>query len=157
MVIRRTDSEDPAFRELVAHLDRELAIFNGDNNAFFVQFNKIDKIRHAVVAEEEGRPVGIGALRAFEEGTMEVKRMFVPEDKRGRGIAALVLQALETWAMELGYHATILETATYLPSAVKLYERSGYVRIPNYGQYAGVETSVCMKKILDLDPESNSH
>lgn len=148
MTLHRTDSDDPAFRELVALLDQELAVHNGDKNDFFVQFNKIDKIKHAIVAMDGDRPIGIGALRAFDDGTMEVKRMFVPKELRGKGIAADILAALESWARELGYEYTILETATYLPAAVKLYERSGYVRIPNYGQYEGVETSVCMKKDL---------
>ena len=148
-MLLRTTSDDQAFRELVILLDQELAVHNGDKNDFFVQFNKIDKIRHAIVAMDGERPVGIGALRAFDDETMEVKRMFVPKDLRGKGIAAEVLRGLEEWARELGYRYTVLETATYLPAAVKLYERSGYERIPNYGQYVGVETSVCMRKTLD--------
>ena len=148
MSLRRTTSDDPDFRALVALLDQELAVHNGEKNDFFVQFNKIDKIKHALVALVGDRPVGIGAIRAFNDDTTEVKRMYVLPVLRGKGVAAEVLQGLETWATELGFRYTTLETATYLPAAVRLYERSGYERIPNYGQYVGVETSVCMRKDL---------
>ena len=149
MPLRRTTSDDPEFRALVVLLDQELAVHNGDKNDFFVQYNKIDKIKHALVILDDDKPVGIGAIREFNEDTTEVKRMYVLPELRGKGIAAEVLSGLEAWAKELGYRYTILETATYLPAAVKLYERSGYERIPNYGQYVGVETSVCMRKMLD--------
>jgi len=147
-MLRRTTSDDADFRALVALLDQELAVHNGDQNDFFVQFNQIDKIKHALMALDNGRPVGIGAIREFSEDTTEVKRMYVVPELRCKGIAAEVLKGLEIWAAELGYRYTVLETATYLPAAVKLYERSGYERIPNYGQYVGVETSVCMRKDL---------
>ncbi|WP_407524361.1 GNAT family N-acetyltransferase [Lacibacter sp. MH-610] len=55
---------------------------------------------------------------------------------------------LEQWAKEEGYSAAVLETGKKQPEAIRLYEKCGYSRIPNYGQYAGVENSVCMKKEL---------
>ncbi|MNY02594.1 Acetyltransferase (GNAT) family protein [compost metagenome] len=72
--------------------------------------------------------------------------MFVLPEARGKGIAYKVLEELETWAKELGYSAYILETGQKMVEAIKLYEKAGYHRIPNYGQYENIESSVCMAK-----------
>jgi GNAT superfamily N-acetyltransferase len=81
---------------------------------------------------------------------MEVKRMFTLPEYRGRGIAARVLEELEQWAVELSSHSCRLETGMKQPEAIRLYEKSGYRRIPNYGQYEGVFNSVCFEKKLGL-------
>ena len=60
----------------------------------------------------------------------------------------MILHELETWAKELGYEKCYLETGIKMPEAIKLYEKSGYSLIPNYGQYIGVETSRCFEKQL---------
>jgi GNAT superfamily N-acetyltransferase len=67
---------------------------------------------------------------------------------RGRGIASKVLRELETWAGELSYKKCILETGIRQQEAVGLYKMNRYVIIPNYGQYAGIENSVCFEKEL---------
>jgi GNAT superfamily N-acetyltransferase len=74
--------------------------------------------------------------------------MYVAPDQRGKRIGAQILSELECWASELGFAATILETGHRQVAAVTLYRNSGYEVIPNYDQYAGVENSVCMKKLL---------
>lgn len=144
--LRRTNSDDPDFRPLVALLDQDLRIRDGEDHAFYAQYNKLDKIKHVVVAYREGEPVGCGAIKAYDDTTAEVKRMFVLEQQRGQGIASLVLAELEQWAAALGYTSCILETGTKQPEAIALYRKCGYTVIPNYGQYAGVENSVCMHK-----------
>jgi len=146
--IIRTDSENTDFRSLVVLLDQELTIRDGKDHSFYAQFNKIDAIRHAVVAYENAVPVGCGAIKQYEAGIAEVKRMFVLPAYRGRGIAGKILAELELWAAELGYERCILETGKKQPEAIRLYQKSGYISIPNYGQYAGVDNSVCMEKPL---------
>lgn len=146
----RTNSDNTDFRELVRLLDRDLQTRDGDDHSFFAQFNKIDKIRHAVVAYNEmGEAVGCGAIKEYEKGVAEIKRMFVKPEARRRGIAKSVLSELESWARELRFAECILETGwKNQPEAVALYRQCGYQTIPNYGQYANVESSVCMRKIL---------
>jgi GNAT superfamily N-acetyltransferase len=142
----RTNSDDPGFRSLVALLDAELAERDGAEHEFFARFNKIDSIRNVVVARWNGTAVGCGAFKPFDSETAEIKRMFVMPDQRGRRIAAVILDELETWAAELGFVAALLETGYGQPEAIRLYERSGYARIPNFGQYSGVASSVCFSK-----------
>ncbi len=144
----RTDSDNANFRELVALLDADLAIRDGAEHAFYMQFNKIDKIRYVIVAYEDEKAVGCGAFKDYKKETAEIKRMFVREDERGRGIAGLILTELETWARECGFSECVLETGVKQPEAIRLYQKSGYETIPNYGQYLNVENSVCMKKVI---------
>lgn len=144
--IIRTDSDNPDFIELVKHLDADLAKRDGDEHAFYNQFNKINKIKHVLVAYENDKPIGCGALKQYVRGTMEIKRMYTSPEGRGKGIATKVLAELETWATELSGETCILETGKRQPEAIGLYKKSGYKIIPNYGQYAEMENSVCFKK-----------
>ncbi len=144
----RTNSDNTDFRELVVLLDRDLQIRDGDEHSFYAQFNKVDKIRHAVVAYEDNEAVGCGALRKYSEDAAEIKRMFVKPARRGRGIARNILAELELWAKELNFSECILEMGIKQPEAIRLYQKSGYLKISSYGQYLNVENSVCMKKSI---------
>ncbi len=144
----RTDSDNADFRQLVALLDADLAIRDGAEHAFYAPFNKVDAIREVVVAYEDEFAVGCGAFREYERDVAEIKRMYVREEKRGRGVAGKILVELETWAKELNFAECILETGVKQPEAIALYRKSGYEITPSYGQYLNVENSVCMKKIL---------
>ncbi len=144
----RVDSDNEDFRALVRLLDADLAIRDGAEHAFYAQFNKIDKIRHVIVAYENEIAVGCGAFKDYENKTAEIKRMYVREENRGRGIAGKILAELEIWAKELNFSECILETGIKQPEAIRLYEKSGYEKIPSYGQYLNVENSVCMRKFI---------
>jgi putative acetyltransferase len=146
----RTNSDDQDFIELVNFLDADLAERDGKDHLFYAQFNKIDKIKFAVVAYENGKPVACGAIKEFSPEVMEVKRMYTSPEIRGRGIASKVLNELERWAGEMSYQKCILETGKKQPEAIRLYEKNGYQIIPNYGQYVGIENSVCFEKNLEV-------
>lgn len=145
----RTNSTNQDFIDLVALLDTDLAIRDGEDHSFYDQFNKIDQIKHVVVVFENNKPLGCGAIKEFNANSMEVKRMYVSPESRGKGIASKVLSELENWATELGYKKCILETGKKQPEAIALYRKKGYVTIPNYGQYTGVENSLCFEKLLN--------
>jgi putative acetyltransferase len=144
----RTDSANPDFVVLVTHLDAELAKRDGSDHDYYAQFNKIESIKHVVLAYENGAAVACGAIKEFEPGAMEVKRMYTLPEHRGKGIAAVVLAELEKWATELSCGRCVLETGKKQPEAIRLYEKSGYSLIENYGQYIGMDNSVCFEKVL---------
>jgi putative acetyltransferase len=131
---------------LVKLLDADLAIRDGEDHSFYSQYNKISNINHVVVAYESGEPIACGAIKEYSAESMEVKRMYTMPDSRGKGIATVILQELESWTRELGYKSCVLETGKKQPEAIELYKKNGYKIIPNYGQYAGVENSVCFEK-----------
>jgi putative acetyltransferase len=147
--IRRTISDDRDFHALVAKLDKDLLDRYDELQMFYRQFNKIENNPTVVVAFYEDQPAGCGCIKPFDEESVEIKRMYVVDEQRGKGIGAAILRELEKWAAELKFRNTVLETGDKQPEAVHLYEKAGYTIIPNYGQYAGVATSICMKKEID--------
>lgn len=144
----RTNSENEDFGELVKLLDAELKVRDGEDHAFYAQFNKTASIRNVVVVYDNEVPVACGAIKAFDQNSVEVKRMYVVESRRRTGLAKGVLAELERWALELGYRRLVLETGKNQPEALQLYGNTGYHVIENYGQYKGVENSVCFRKTL---------
>jgi GNAT superfamily N-acetyltransferase len=142
----RTNSKNKDFINLVKELDVYLKITDEDEHDFYNQFNSIDVLKEVVVTYVSENAVGCGAIKKFDNSTVEVKRMFVSLDNRGTGVAQKILQELETCAKELGYKKCILETGVRQVEAVKFYKKCGYKIIPNYGQYQGMENSICFEK-----------
>ena len=129
-------------------LDATLKILDGDDHEFYAQFNKSDAIKNVVVLYETELPAGCGAFKFYENKTVEIKRMYVLPEQRGKGMAGQILNELEKWAKELNYNCCVLETGIMQVEAIGLYQKAGYIVIPNYGQYQGVENSVCMQKSI---------
>ena len=146
LILTRTDSANPDFNDLVKALDADLAERDGEEHAFYAQFNKIAKIKFVVVAYENGILIGCGGMREYSANTVEIKRMYTSPGSRGKQIATKVLTELEKWATELSYEKCILETGKRQPEAIGLYNKHGYKTIPNYGQYAETYNSLCFEK-----------
>ncbi len=148
MQLIRTTSENPDYQQLVVLLDAVLKVLDGEEHDFYAQYNKSDTIKNVVVLYENNQPLGCGAFKFYQNKTVEIKRMFVLPEQRGKGIAHQILNELEKWARELGYSDCILETGNKQVEAIGLYQNAGYTIIPNYGQYQGVANSICMKKSI---------
>jgi GNAT superfamily N-acetyltransferase len=146
--IIRTNALHADFIALVKKLDTDLAERDGTEHSFYAQFNTITPIKFAVVVYENNIAIGCGAIKTYDDYCMEIKRMFVEPAQRGKGIATIILNELEKWVKELSYSKCILETGKRQPEAIALYQKNGYHIIPNYGQYIGMENSVCFKKEL---------
>lgn len=101
-----------------------------------------------VARDATGTAIGMAALVDRGDGTGELKRLFVRESGRGRGVATAVMDALECAARERSIHTLQLETGPKQLAAIALYEARGYEHIANFGPYVGDEFSVCMQKAL---------
>ncbi len=102
-----------------------------------------------VVARLDGRAAGCGAVR--REGTAgELKRMFVADWARGRGVGRAVLHELEAIARADGVGVLRLETGVRNHEALALYRRAGYREIGPFGSYQPDPLSVFMEKTLTL-------
>ncbi len=148
----RTNSKNKDFIELVRQLDAYLTITDGDEHDFYHQFNGIDHLNYCVLAYNGETAIGCGAIKLYQPEVMEIKRMYTSPDHRNHKIASRLLKELEKWAGELGANKCILETGLRQVEAVQFYRKNDYKEIPNYGQYAGIENSLCFEKKLQKNP-----
>ena len=148
MKLIRTTSDNPDFEKLVVALDAYLRILDGEDHAFYAQFNKSDSLKYALICYENDMAVGIGAYKEYDSQTAEIKRMYTLPEHRGKGIAKAILNELEVWAAQENYTQSILETGFMQLDAIGLYQKLGYTITENFGQYIGVANSVCMRKII---------
>lgn len=143
-----TDGTDPRFLELCRLLDRSLdeAVGGHTQREEYDKYNGVDNTFRVALILHEGIPVAGGSYKPLTVDTAEIKRVFTREDFRGQGIAERIIRALEKDAAANGYRFLVLETGKPLKAAIRLYEKLGYGRIPNYGPYAGMPLSICMRK-----------
>jgi len=144
----RVAADSPEFRGLINALDAELAHIDGEQHAFYDQYNGLEHIKHAVVVRVDGKAVACGAMKEFDHTAVEVKRMYTYPEFRGHRLAAVVLNELERWSEELGYIRCVLETGKRQPAAIRLFERAGYRKIERFGPYVDDDNSVCFEKRL---------
>ena len=147
--VKRTNSNDSDFIALVKELDAYLKVIDGDEHAFYNQYNNIDVLKHTVVVFLNQEPISCGAFKIFDENSIEIKRMYTKPNFRGKGYAAQVLKALESWAKELNYKSCILETGKRQIEAVKFYKKNNYTITQNFGQYKNVANSICFIKHIE--------
>ncbi len=141
------DSQDA--QELVAALDAGLAQLYPPEQRFGPNL----KAQHLesgkgtfLVARDNGRAVGCGAIRMLDGKSAEVKRMYVEPDQRGKGVGRAVLEQLEAAAKQLGALRLVLETGIHSPEALALYRGAGFTQIDCWGEYATSPTSICLEK-----------
>jgi putative acetyltransferase len=140
----------PDAQALIAALNEELTgPYPPDNNFFELLPESVDGERGIfVIARVDNAAVGCGAVRLLDDAAAEIKRMYVPPEQRGRGVAGRLLEELEAWARERDVRRLVLETGDKQHEAIALYERAGFTAIPCWGEYAGSETSICYEKRL---------
>lgn len=146
--IIRTDSNNTDFKKLVIELDKDLRSRYNELQNVYDQYNAVPDLPTVVLAYDNTTAIGCGCFKHFDDTSVEIKRMFVKEIKRGTGVASFIIHEIETWARELGYENAVLETGLKQPEAIGFYKREGYVLTENYGQYIGMASSICMKKKL---------
>jgi putative acetyltransferase len=103
---------------------------------------------HFLVAREQGRALGCGAFVLGEAGQAEMKRVFVAPAARGKGIARVLMEALEREAAQLGVTLMQLETGIKQPEAIALYRKFGYAARGPFGTYKSDPLSLFMEKRL---------
>jgi len=145
----RTDSKNRDFISLVSNLNKYLKTIDGDEHEFYMQYNNIDVLKHTVVAYFNEVPVGCGAFKMFDEYSVEIKRMFTLPEYRRKSVANKILTELENWSKEFNYTSCVLETGKRQIEAVNFYKKNNYFVIENFGQYIGIDNSVCFKKNIN--------
>lgn len=151
--IREVSFEHTDFFLLCGELDDFLnqAIGGEEKREKYRKFNHADTMDFVVVAYDNKRPVGCGALRKYSEEEAEIKRVFVREEYRGKNIGGLLLECLIKQAEKTGFQRLLLETGAFLEASVRLYQRYGFERIENYGAYKDMPESLCMGRDIGAD------
>jgi len=148
-VIRSESLRVPIVETLIRALNAELEARYPEEGAnhFRLDPDEVGPGRGAFLVAYAGDvAVGCGAVRLIEPHVAEIKRMYVPHARRGRGIAKQLLAALESHASLLGARRLVLETGERQPEAIALYRRAGFEEIPRFGEYVDSPLSVCMGK-----------
>lgn len=151
MTIAPEPFESPDARRLIDALDAHLASRYRPEQRFGPNLKPgqlASGLGTFLVARVDGRAVGCGAVRLLDPATVEVKRMYVEPEVRGRGVAKEILTHLEAAGRELGATRSVLETGIYQDEAIGLYRRAGYTEVDCWGEYASSPTSVCFEKTI---------
>jgi putative acetyltransferase len=152
--IRPTPPDHPRALALIEQLDAYLYSVYPPEEVYALD---VESLKHPSVTFlgvwDGDDAVGCGAVRVMDgdAGTGgarygEIKRMFVAPARRGQGIAQRVLAALEDHLRGQGIDRALLETGDPQVEAVRLYERTGYVRRGPFGDYPDNGSSVFMEK-----------
>jgi len=149
--IAREDILSPRAQSLIAELNAELSALypEAGANHFRLDAPEVAEGKGAfLMAFLDETAVGCGAIRLVGEGVAEIKRMYTNPQTRGHGVGKRILETLEKIGRELGAHQLVLETGLRQEAALRLYENSGFKRIPRYGEYTSSPLSICLGKDL---------
>ncbi|HEY4625538.1 MAG TPA: GNAT family N-acetyltransferase [Blastococcus sp.] len=147
--LRALPYDDPLAQYLVEQVQREYIRRYGGRDAALVDPAEFLPPRGLfLVAEVDGVPAGCGAWRALPSGEAEIKRLYVEPAFRRRGIAQLLVAALERGAAAAGHAEVVLNSGREQPEALALYAELGYGPVPGYGVYAGEPGAVFLGKAL---------
>ena len=146
-----TNGADPRFQTLCRLLDHSLdeAVGGHTQREEYDQYNGVDETFRVALVLDQEIPIACGSYKPLSADTAELKRVFTLEEYRGQGLAAKIVLALEKDAAASGFRFLVLETGKPLTAALRLYEKLGYAIIPNYGQYADMPLSICMRKEIE--------
>jgi GNAT superfamily N-acetyltransferase len=147
--IRDEAYDSPAAQQLIAAVQAEYVVRYGGPDEAPIDGSQFTPPHGLfLVGYLDNAPVATGGLRRHVDGEVELKRMYVVPDARGKGLSRIMLAELEARARGLGAQRIVLETGNRQPEAVSLYESSGYTRIEGFGFYACAPLSISFEKKL---------
>ena len=146
LVVRAVPWDDPAGEALRVAQQTEVSARYGIPDSEPGPKPTAADIAVFLVAFDDDVAVGCGGLRTLDGSHGEIKRMYVVPERRGTGVSTALLSALEGEARGRGWDRLVLETGDQQPDAMRLYEREGYTRIPNFGYYVDSDLSICYEK-----------
>lgn len=150
VTLTRESLSSPVAQQLISALNAELSALYPEPGATHFVLTETDVAPGNgifLVARIGEEALGCGALRRWNDREAELKRMYVADAARGRGIGRALLEALEAEARRLGVTRMVLETGIRQTAAEQLYRGAGYVVVPTFPQYES-PIALCMAKML---------
>lgn len=149
IVVAPERPDQPAVAALFARADaRSAALYPEDGRPGLTVSALLEAEVRFFVAREEGAAVGCGGYVRLAHDTGEVKRLFVEQRSRGRGVGAEIVSAVERAASAEGVRTLFLETGVRSDAALRLYRRLGFVGCEPFASYGPDPLSVFMVKRL---------
>ena len=141
-----TDGNNEEFHQFYLETeDYYSSIVGGKKNREgFIPYNLSESISDVLLAYMDGVAVGCAGLKKYNDSDVEIKRVWVEPDCRGRHIATELMDRIEDKAREMGFKRAVLQTRPIMEDAVGLYEKRGYELIGNYPPYDKLEGAICM-------------
>lgn len=148
--ISEVDKSDSGLLWLVSELDAfQNALYPTESNHCLDLSTVTDEqLRCIIVRDEGGLPAGCGALLFHENGSAEIKRVYIRPEYRGRKLGEQIVSAIETIDSEKNLSLLQLETGIHQQPAIALYRRCGYEICNSFPPYATDPLSVFMCKKL---------
>ena len=145
-----TDGNDQDFQRFYLKTEEYYSQIVGGkkNRTGFIPYNLSESISDVLIAYADGKAVGCAGLKRYSGQDVEIKRVWVEPEWRGKHIATALMDQIEDKARQMGFKRAILQTRPIMPDAVGLYESRGYVLIENYPPYDKLDGAICMA--LDL-------
>ena len=149
IAIRQVDPKQMEIIDLIRQLDEyQESMYPPESN----HLDAIDELSkpgvHFLAAYDDSIICGIGAVKVFNDYG-EIKRVYVPESHRGKGIAKEIMRQLENRLIERSVFIARLETGIHQHEAINLYKRLGYSETAPFGDYIDDPLSVFMEKKID--------
>ena len=141
-----TDENDKRFLELVNELDRGYYERIGNELSKYDSYNEFKNPHVVLLALDKGIPVACASYRAFDDVSVEFKRVYTKREYRRRGMAYNLITQLERSAAKDGYRFSYIITGKNNKAAISLYKKLNYEFIDNFGQFKDDNVVICMKK-----------
>ena len=141
-----TDERDERFLELVGELDRGYYERIGEELSRYDSYNEFKDPHVVILALENGAAIACASFRAFDDDSVEFKRVYVKSKYRKRHIAYNLIMQLEKLAIERHFKYSYIVTGKNNRPAIGLYEKLNYEVIDNFGQFINDDVVICMKK-----------
>ncbi|MCP4723019.1 MAG: GNAT family N-acetyltransferase [Desulfobacteraceae bacterium] len=153
IIIRQISVNTPQVQVFIRDLDEyQESLYPSESN----HLDSIETLMQPNVffvgAMKKNELIGIGAVKLFKTYG-EIKRMFIPNKFRGKGIGKIILQALENHLIQQKIFTITLETGIHQTPAIRLYETMGYARTSPFGNYIQDPLSIFMEKKLPNPPK----
>ena len=133
---------DKSVLSIFSEHDDFMLDFLGDDKCFYTRYSENENIENVWVAYADGLPIGCIAYRKKANGIGEVKRLYIKNEYRGRGISKELLKTIEHYAKEQGCNTLFLDTRIMLEPAVSIYRSYGFDIVFQQGLYIQMEKKI---------------
>ena len=147
--IRPADPRTPPIQKMISDLDDyHAALYPPESNHLEPMDKLISPEYFFIAACKDNEVLGIASFRRVSGMYVEIKRLYVPHQNRGMGLAIKLMVDLEKKAIQEGFSEARLETGLHQNEALSLYQKLGYEKTGPFGSYQEDPLSVFMRKKL---------